>query len=70
MQNMTHPDILQMERFGELPLYEPEPVKIGTCEHCGEDITDEYIYITDRDGNKFCCDDCFMEFYGYKEVRE
>lgn len=70
MGNMTHPDILQMERWGERKPCGHAPVCIGHCSHCGEEITDAYIYISDKYANQFCSDDCFQEFHGYREERE
>lgn len=41
---------------------------IGTCQICGIQLTDEYEYIEDDNGNRFCSDDCFKQFYGYRKV--
>lgn len=59
--NMTHPDILMVEKYG----YVTPPVKakvIGRCTQCNEEITDEYEYYESKDG-LFCCDDCLYAYY-------
>lgn len=59
---MTHPDILRMEKFGELYPAE-ENVAIGKCLYCGEMIYDgDPVYAESIDG--FFCDiDCCHNFY-------
>ena len=63
---MTHPEILQTERFGSRPFCaEPEDL----CKECGELLTDtDCEPCKDWIGNLFCCERCFKKYYGYKEV--
>lgn len=52
---MTHPDIIKMEKYGEL---NPEEA-IYTCDICGEGIYDgeEYYQINNDNICKFCIED-------------
>ncbi len=63
---MTHPDILKMEKFGEM--YLPEVHMLGRCAACGQAITDEYTYCKNKDGFVFCDLECAKIFYGIEEV--
>jgi hypothetical protein len=47
------------------PNYIPKPK--GQCKQCYEILTDNFNYITDTEGNKFCSHDCFDEYHGYRE---
>ena len=38
----------------------------GYCEMCGEELREDYEYYTDNEGNKFCSDDCALEYHGIK----
>jgi hypothetical protein len=38
------------------------------CEHCSEVIDANYEFITDSDKFAYCNEECFKEYYGYKEV--
>lgn len=41
----------------------------GYCEHCGENITDEYEeYYVNDDGEVFCNVECVCEHYGLVKV--
>ena len=42
--------------------------KVGNCENCGEALYEECEIWTDDDGNKFCSENCAIEFYGIKEI--
>ena len=44
----------------------PEPKVRGQCKQCGEDLREDYEYYTDNDDNKFCSDDCALEYHGIK----
>lgn len=67
--NMTHPDILKMNRCGYL--YEPPEIRnLGECDNCGEDLTTDYAIFEDRYWNKFCCRDCAIQFHGIKEGKK
>ena len=50
----------------------PQPKIRGYCEHCEDPLREDYEYYTDNDGNKFCSDDCALEYHGikYKEWEE
>ena len=52
---ITHPDILQMERYGELNPKEA----VCTCDMCGEDIYEgeDYYQINNDNICKFCIND-------------
>ena len=41
---------------------------IGECAHCGADIYREYEFVIDSDENRFCGEDCAVEFHGIKTV--
>ena len=45
----------------------PEPKKMGECAQCGYELREDYTYFEDRDGNKFCSQDCAVEFYKITE---
>ena len=64
--SLDHPEIMEAERHGSLCRDEVEIV--GACENCGEVLTTEYEYYVDGDGNKFCSDDCYIDFYKIKKV--
>ncbi len=59
---MTHPDILKLERFGEL---EPaaEPRQIGECGYCGSPIYDHMTELAQSADSLFCDMDCCHEYY-------
>lgn len=61
---MTHPDILQMEKFGEMC---PKEAK-AECAYCGQAITDEYGSGKIRCGLRFCDRECFDNYFGYMEI--
>ena len=42
----------------------PEPKVRGYCEQCGEELREDYEYYTDNDNNKFCSQDCAVEYCG------
>lgn len=44
----------------------PEPKVRGRCEKCGKELREDYEYYTDNEGNKFCSDDCALEYHGIK----
>lgn len=46
--------------------YATEPVVMGHCEKCEEELREDYEYYTDNEGNKFCSDDCAKEYHGIK----
>ena len=43
-----------------------EPKVMGRCAKCGDDLREDYVYYTDNENNKFCSDDCAMEYHGIK----
>lgn len=59
---MTHPDILKMERFGNL---NPNamPRKTGTCLYCGEALYDDMPELTQSMDGLFCDLSCCHEYY-------
>lgn len=58
---MTHPDILAIERWGyKYP--PPQPKVVGICKNCKRDITDDYEYYESKDG-LFCNSDCLETYY-------
>lgn len=61
---LTDPKILEAERFGGGK--EPSKKIIGVCEHCGVDLDCGFEYVEDYLGNKFCDEDCFKDFYGFR----
>lgn len=62
---MTHPDILTVEKFGNL-YRERAAEKIGCCLYCDEAVYDSGEAVESKDG-LFCNMDCLSEFY---EIRE
>lgn len=42
----------------------PEPKVRGYCEQCGDQLREDYEYYTDNDNNKFCSEDCALEYHG------
>ena len=38
----------------------------GRCEQCGEELREDYEYYTDNENNKFCSEDCAVEYHGIK----
>ena len=56
-----HPDITAAELTG-YPAGYTLPKVIGHCLECGEDITDNSVYIKSVDGI-FCCIDCCHKYY-------
>ena len=42
----------------------PEPKVRGFCEKCRNELREDYEYFTDGDNNKFCSEDCAMEYHG------
>ena len=44
----------------------PEPKVRGHCEQCNEELREDYEYYTDSENNKFCSDDCALEYHGIK----
>lgn len=59
---MTHPDILKMERFGNL---NPDamPRKVGECLYCGEALYDDMPELTESTDGMFCDLACCHEYY-------
>ena len=58
---MTHPDILKMERFGLLDADKPEI--IGECAVCGLELDDDHEYLTQNNGEAlFCSTECALEY--------
>lgn len=45
----------------------PDPPIRDKCLQCDEDLREDYTYWIDEDGNKFCSDDCAMEYHDIKE---
>lgn len=41
---------------------------LGHCEMCGDEIRSDYEYSEDKDGNKFCSDECAKGFYGIRNM--
>lgn len=60
--NMTHPDILKMERDGCIYAYDEEEY----CAECGARITDEE-YWEDLE-NVYCTRECADKYHGLKRV--
>ena len=46
----------------------PDPKIRGSCDHCGKRLREDYEYYTDNEGNKFCSDDCALEYHGIKSM--
>ena len=44
----------------------PEPKVRGYCKQCGEELREDYEYYIDIEDNKFCSEDCAVEYYGIK----
>lgn len=63
--NMTHPDILKMERDGFLG---SDPECIFRCRQCGMEIVDGDICYEDADDNRFCCKECAMENHEIRKI--
>ena len=40
----------------------PEPKKMGECAQCGYELREDYTYFEDCNGNKFCSQDCAVDF--------
>lgn len=40
----------------------PEPETRGYCDQCGEGLREDCTYYEDKEFNKFCSDDCAIEF--------
>ena len=59
---MTHPDILRMEKFGELYPAE-ENVAMGKCLYCGEMIYSSDLEYTESIDGVFCDMDCCHNYY-------
>ena len=36
------------------------------CKQCGEELREDYEYYTDNEDNRFCSDDCALEYHGIK----
>ncbi len=66
--NMTHPDILKMERDGYLGDAGIEAKFIGECAECGEAIYVDYDHYVDEDGQKFCGVECALRYHGVSEA--
>lgn len=43
-------------------------IVLGHCAECGEEITDEYVYYVDDEGNMFCVKDCAIKYHGIVEM--
>lgn len=44
-------------------------MRFGTCEYCGNEITDEdEEYYVDSEGHVFCCVECVMEHYEIEKI--
>lgn len=44
----------------------PEPKVRGRCKQCGDVLREDYEYVKDNNENKFCSEDCAIEYYGIK----
>lgn len=43
--------------------------KFGTCECCGNEITNEQAeYYVDSEGHVFCCAECCLAYYGIEKI--
>lgn len=62
--DMTHPDILKMERDGFLG---PAPKVVGRCRGCGADIAEGSYCQVSPDGYMFCSSECALESVGFIE---
>ena len=68
--DMTHPDILRVERTGYPCVIPNDNSVIGWCKNCGKKIYDDYsgdALVTDS-GDMFCNNECCFEFYGIRKV--
>ena len=68
--DMTHPDILKMERFGTLEPEEEEEKIVGKCACCGEDVFDDCVHVRECiPGDKFFCSkECVYEYFNLEEM--
>lgn len=64
---MTHPDILKMERLGELD-YSPEPRRVGECSYCGGLLYDRMDHLVAAADGMFCDMDCCHSYYEIREL--
>lgn len=64
---MTHPDILKMERFGELESA-PQPRRIGECSYCGNLLYDHMGEIMESTDGMFCDIDCCHSYYEIRSL--
>ncbi len=64
---MTHPDILKMERWGELSPT-PEPRRIGECSYCGGLLYDQMENLVAAADGMFCDMDCCHSYYEIREL--
>ncbi len=63
---MNAPWISEAEKFGSRA---EEKSVIEICETCGFPFNvSSSEACSDGNDNKFCCHDCFDEFYGYRRV--
>lgn len=44
----------------------PEPKVRGRCRQCEKEMREDYVYYIDNEDNKFCSDDCALEYHGIK----
>ena len=44
----------------------PESKVRGYCEQCGEKLREDYEFYIDNEDNKFCSEDCALEYHGIK----
>ena len=62
---MTPFDILTAERFGSRDY---PTISLGSCANCGCAVVNSYGEpCVDKNNTVFCSEDCFKEFYGFKE---
>lgn len=59
---MTHPDILKMERFGELDPMDSS-IPMGKCVYCGEYLYHNQTELTESIDGFFCDLDCCHKYY-------
>ncbi len=64
---MTHPDILKMERLGDLN-YLSEPRRIGECSYCGGLLYDRMDHLVAAADGMFCDMDCCHSYYEIREL--
>ncbi len=43
------------------------PKVIGQCVQCGQDLTADYTYYSDADGNLYCSKECALDYIGVTE---